>query len=241
MENALAAVAVERFDDHLAALLLHKLFQSRNFVGNKRRRNRAGKIQRIEFFVSFAETRWTVQHKGAMRVGEAEQHRGIEIVGVGGRILAHEDRVEVLERILRAIIEVAEMRYRAHHFAAPRPCQALMAAAVKILEAEKKYLMAASDCFEHKDESGVLVGQHAFERIHHEGKLVRHFNFSRKARGLRRSRCSGPPAPPFRSASDSDRARLPGIPRGASAPSRPRRSRPPRHTRAESGAGAYRG
>src|SRR4030081_4033842 len=108
MKNTFAAMAIERLDDHLAALFFHELLKASDFVSNERRRNRAGEVQRIQFFIRFAQPSRTVEHERAMRVGETEQHRGIEIVGVGWRVLAHEDRVKVLEWILRTLIEKAE-------------------------------------------------------------------------------------------------------------------------------------
>jgi len=62
-----------------------------------------------------------------MTIGEAEEHRGVEIRGVGRGILAHENGVEGLQRIWRARVEYAEMRLRARHFAAAGMGKPLMA------------------------------------------------------------------------------------------------------------------
>ena len=67
-------------------------------------------------------------------VGEAQDHRGVEVGGVGGWILAHEDGVEGLQRILRAVIEEFVMRRRAGNFAAPRFGEPSMALGVQPLQ-----------------------------------------------------------------------------------------------------------
>ena len=63
-KHAFAAVAVERLDDHLAALFVHETLEPRNFVGHERGRNRVGKIQRVELFVGLAQAGRIVEHEG---------------------------------------------------------------------------------------------------------------------------------------------------------------------------------
>ena len=120
VKDPFAAMAVERLDDHLAALFLHEALEARDFVSDDGGRDRAGEIERVELFVSFAQAGRLVEDEGTLAVGETQDHGGVEIGRVGGRILAHEDGVEGLQRILRAVIEELEMRRRAGDFAAPR-------------------------------------------------------------------------------------------------------------------------
>ena len=164
---------VERLDDHFAALLVEKGFQPRNFIGHQRRRNRVGKIQRVELLVGLAQARRIVQHEGAMAVGQAEQHRRVKIGRIGGRVLAHEYRVEGLERILGGVVEKFVVRVLAHHFASPRPRDHMRTARVEVAQAEEIDLVTAELRLEHEHEGRVLVDQHALERIHDEGKFMR--------------------------------------------------------------------
>src|SRR5208283_1111987 len=62
-KHAFAAVSVQRLHDHLAALLVKKSLQARNFIGDERWRNGVGKIQRVELFVGLAKSRRMVEHK----------------------------------------------------------------------------------------------------------------------------------------------------------------------------------
>src|SRR6266849_2560166 len=173
-KDAFAAVPVQRFHDHLAALFRHEFLETRDLVGDDRGRNRTGKVERIKFFVRLAEPRRTVQHERAPAVGETQQHRREKVRGVGRRILAHENRVEGLERILRALVEEAVMRRRAHHLASARPCERLMTVREKPAQPQVKNLMPARERLEHEDKSRVLVLEHALERVHYERELQRH-------------------------------------------------------------------
>ena len=110
-----------------------------------------------------------------MAVGQAEQHRRVKISRVGRRILAHEDRIKGLQRILRALVEKFVVRISApRQLASPRPRDDLRAARVEVAEAEKINFMAAKLRLEHEHESRVLVDQHPLERIHDERELARH-------------------------------------------------------------------
>ena len=102
-------------------------FSRAALIADQRRWNRTGEIQRIELFISLAQSGRTVKDESAAVVGEAQDHRRKNIGVIGGRILAHEDRIEGLQRIGLALIEKAVMRLAAHHFASPREGERLMA------------------------------------------------------------------------------------------------------------------
>ncbi len=63
------------------------------------------------------------------------------------------------------------MRRRAHHFASTRVRHRLMPDRVEVFQRDEVDLVTPGDRFEHEDERGVLIGQHALERVHHEREL----------------------------------------------------------------------
>ena len=173
-EHALATVSVQRLDDHLASLLGKKRFELWNFIGHERRRNRVGKIQRVKFFVRLAKPGRIVEHERLPFVGQAQQHRGVEIGRIGGRILAHEDRVEVFDWIIGALVEKLVARIAApRQLASPRPRHHMPAARVKVAQLEEINIMAAKLRLEHEHEGRVLIDYHLVERIHEEREFMR--------------------------------------------------------------------
>src|SRR5579875_2567228 len=173
-KDALAAVTVKRLHDRFAALLIDELLETRDARGYQRRRNHAGKIQRVKLFVRLAQARRMIEYERAPAVDEAQEHRRVEISGVRRRILAHEDRVERIQRTLGARLEPSVVRRLAHHGAAPRESHRAIAACEQIAQTDEVHLMPARQRLEHEDERGVLVLIDPLQLVHHECEFVWH-------------------------------------------------------------------
>ena len=94
-KDALAAATVQRLDDHVLAQALHEGQHALRVGRYYGLGHEVGKTQDAQLLTYLAQARRIVEHEGARGVGQAEQLGGKEKVGVKGRVLAHEDRVEV--------------------------------------------------------------------------------------------------------------------------------------------------
>ena len=102
VEDAEPAPAVRRLQDHLAAELGEELLQPADVAREERARDAVGEVERVELLVGVAERGGAVHDEDAARFDQREEMRGVEVVGVDGRIGAHPDGVEVGERQRRS-------------------------------------------------------------------------------------------------------------------------------------------
>ncbi len=94
VEDALAALAVERLHDHLAAHLGHEIDELRDLARDQRLGHQVGEVHRVELLVGGENAFRAVQHERA--AAEREDLRGGDVGDVDGRVLALEDDVELV-------------------------------------------------------------------------------------------------------------------------------------------------
>ncbi len=113
VEDALAALAAERLDDHLAAQLGEEVDELGDAARDPRLRHEIGKLDRVELLVGPDHRVGAVQHERA--AAQRQDLGGGDVVGVDRGVLALEHHVAVVverERSRRAEVRVAA------HFAA---------------------------------------------------------------------------------------------------------------------------
>ncbi len=107
VEDAGAAGAVERLDDHLAAHLVDELLEPRHVAGDQVSRDDGREVERVEFFVGIAQAARLVEHQALAGIDQAEHVRRVEEAHVEGRVLAHEDGVEGVEHDIALLTDGA--------------------------------------------------------------------------------------------------------------------------------------
>ena len=96
-ENLAAAHAVERLEDHVA-LFVDEMLDLRHVAADQRRWRIVGEFHQRQLLGMLAQCPRPVENTHPVGLGSFEQPGGRQVLEIEGRILAHEDRVEGLER-----------------------------------------------------------------------------------------------------------------------------------------------
>ena len=97
-EDAHPAHAVERLEDDVAVLGVEAADLGR-LARDQRRRDVLRELQDRQLLRVVAQRARTIEHARALALGLLQQVGGVEVLAVEGRILAHQHRVDLVQRL----------------------------------------------------------------------------------------------------------------------------------------------
>ncbi len=170
LDDAHPAGAVERLDDGDAAVVAAEAVDHVAIGGDQGARRPLGEVERVELLVGVAEAAGVVDEERPA-AGALQDQRGVEVGAIEGRILAHEDGVDVREAELRrpglAIVEDDPRGRRPDlHRMGDRPRFPVLD--VEVAQEAVVRGVPARLCRLDEGERGVLVVRDTIERIHDE-------------------------------------------------------------------------
>ena len=103
-EDGRAAHAIERLE-HDLALLAQELAQAAGFAGNQGRRATVGEPGRKKLLIGIAQRAGFVDHPHTMTLGAFQQIGGVDVLLIEGRVFAHQDHVQCIQRCIQLTIK----------------------------------------------------------------------------------------------------------------------------------------
>ena len=172
-EDRGAAHAVQRLEDHIA-MLGHELAQHIRAAADHRGRRALREQRGEQLLVAIAQALWTVDHQHTLALGLFEQVGGVDEFEIEGRVLAHQDDVEVGQRCVGFGVELEPFFRVGEHFQGAHPRAGLAVALIEVLDLHVEQLPAALLGGEQHGQRAVLLVGDLGDRVHDNSEANAH-------------------------------------------------------------------